>query len=96
MQQPGTEHVFHQFTVRVAGGRRDALRAHLAERGIAARVYYPHPLHTLPLFPASPARTLPETERAAAEVLSLPIWPALAGRVQDRICDAIREFLQDR
>lgn len=91
-EQPGSEHVFHQFTVRIAGGRRDALRTHLERRGIGARVYYPHPLHTLPLFGESPVRALPETERAADEVLSLPIWPALSEAAQDRVCAAIREF----
>jgi dTDP-4-amino-4,6-dideoxygalactose transaminase len=73
------EHVWNQYTIRIGGGRRDALRSQLAAAGVGSEIYYPVPLHlqkcfqTLGYGPGS----LPETERAAREVLSLPIFPEL-------------------
>jgi len=75
----GYEHVFHQYTVRIATDRDRAVRL-LHARGIEARVYYATPLHRQPLFRARQAETrfdLPETDRAAREVVSLPVHPAL-------------------
>jgi len=85
-------HVFHQYTVRVRGGRRDEVRAMLAERGIATMVYYPVPLHRLPVYREGGA-SLPLAERAAQEVLSLPIWPGIPAKVQERVADALRAAL---
>jgi len=72
-------HVFNQYTVRVLGGRRDALRAHLRERGVQTEVYYPTPLHLQPCFESLGYRDgdLPGAERACREVLSLPMFPEL-------------------
>ena len=72
---PGAVHVYHQYTIRVVGLDRDEFAAQLAERGVGTGVYYPVPNHRLPAF----ARhlDLPETERAAREVLSLPVYPSL-------------------
>lgn len=84
-------HVWNQYTIRVADGRRDALRSYLAEYGIGTEIYYPIPLHQQVCFESLgySVGSLPETERAAAEVLSLPIFPELteteAGTVVDRI-----------
>ncbi len=88
----GNEHVFHQYTVRAA--RRDALRAHLSARQIGAAVYYPVPLHAQPCFAqlGYEAGQFPESERACAEVLSLPIYPELAERQRDAVIAAVREF----
>jgi dTDP-4-amino-4,6-dideoxygalactose transaminase len=88
----GSEHVFHQYTLRVPAGRRDAIVAALAEEQIASQIYYPIPVHrTAPYAGAEVA--LPETERACAEVLSLPIWPELAPdevkRVASVLCRAL-------
>ena len=78
----GCTHVFHQYTVRIAGGatRRDRVQKFLAERGVASTVYYPVPLHLQPMYAALGYRTgsLPEAERAAGEALSLPIYPELS------------------
>ena len=68
-------HVYHQYTVRVKHGRRDALRARLAEAGIGTMVYYPVPVHRLPVY-AWPEGSLPQAEAAAEEVVALPIFPA--------------------
>jgi len=92
---PGSEeHVFHQFTLRVQDGRRDALLAHLVADGIGAAVYYPLPLHRQPCFAslASARRALPMTERLAAEVLSLPIYPELGEAREQRVLDSLAVF----
>lgn len=78
-------HVYHQYTVRSA--QRDELREHLADRGVGAGVYYPVPVHRLPSFGLDLA--LPETERAAAEVLSLPVRPDLKPAELDRVVEAV-------
>jgi perosamine synthetase len=70
----GAVHVYHQYTIR--SSERDALQARLAERGVGTGVYYPTPIHRLPSFGLE--LDLPETERAAREVLSLPVHPALS------------------
>jgi aminotransferase EvaB len=82
----GTEHVFHQFTVRTPG--REALRAYLLSKDIACGVLYPVPVHRQPAF-AVEMLSLPETERACAEVLCLPCHPGVTPRDVDRICDEI-------
>jgi dTDP-4-amino-4,6-dideoxygalactose transaminase len=71
------EHVFHQYTVRVA--QREAVSKELAERGIPSTVYYPVPIHLQPIYDSLGYKQgdLPETERASHEVLSLPIYPEL-------------------
>ena len=89
----GATHVYHQYTVRVPGEHRDALQRHLTERGVGSAVYYPTPTHLLPPF-AEGAKdvVLPETARAAAEVISLPIHPALADADLDRIVEAVGSY----
>jgi perosamine synthetase len=88
----GARHVYHQYTVRVAGDR-DALQAALRERGVGSAVYYPTPIHRLkPYLSAdgtADAWKLPETDRAAGEVLSLPIFPTLTTEQLDHIVDAV-------
>jgi dTDP-4-amino-4,6-dideoxygalactose transaminase len=88
----GTEHVFHQFTVRIAGGRRDAAAAALAARGVNTMIYYPKCLHELPVYSAGAGR-FPEAERARAEVLSLPMWPRIDAGTQERVAAALRDTL---
>jgi dTDP-4-amino-4,6-dideoxygalactose transaminase len=88
-------HVFHQYTIRVADGRRDALQKSLEAAGIQTMVYYPIPIHRLPLF-TNLKLDLPETDRAAAEVLSLPIWPQIDPATQERVVAAIGSFMRSR
>ena len=89
---PANEHIFHQYTIRAE--RRDALAAHLRDRGIGCAVYYPTGLHLQPCFAhlGFGRGSLPETERAMAEVLSLPIFPELTAEQQDAVVSAVREF----
>lgn len=72
----GATHVYHQYTIRVVGHDRDAFAAELGARGVGSGVYYPIPNHRLPSFGL--ALDLPQTERAALEVLSLPVHPSLS------------------
>ncbi|MGH7751737.1 MAG: DegT/DnrJ/EryC1/StrS family aminotransferase, partial [Gemmatimonadales bacterium] len=74
--------------------RRDALQAHLKAKGIGSAVYYPVPLHLQPCFAGLGGRTgqCPQAERAAAEVLSLPVYPELTRDQQDQVIEAIRGF----
>lgn len=88
-------HVVHQYTVRILGGRRDAVQAELSERGIQTMVYYPVPCHRLPVLADRAHPALPEAERASAEVLSLPIWPQMTEAVQGRVIEALRDVIQD-
>ena len=89
---PANEHIFHQYTIRAP--RRDALQAHLKARGIGSAVYYPTGLHLQPCFAGLgyTRGSLPATEQAMAEVLSLPIYPELTSGQQDAVISAVEEF----
>ncbi|MGI4828927.1 MAG: DegT/DnrJ/EryC1/StrS family aminotransferase [Janthinobacterium lividum] len=84
--------VFHQYVLRVP--RRDALRAFLTERGIGSEVYYPLPLHLQEslAFLGYRAGDFPIAEKAATEVLALPIYPELREAEVTTVVDAIRSF----
>lgn len=86
-------HVYHQFVVRVP--ERDRVRAAMAERGVATAVYYPLGLHLQPCFAGLGGRTgdLPETERATAELLALPIHPGVTAVQREEVVAALREAL---
>jgi perosamine synthetase len=81
-------HVYHQYTVRVTGDR-DAAQAALAERGVGSAVYYPTPIHRLRPYQDTGPWDLPETDRAAAEVLSVPVYPSLAPAELERVVEAV-------
>ncbi len=85
-------HVFHQYVIRAL--RRDELRAFLAQRGIATEIYYPIPLHLQPSLAYLGYREgdLLEAERAAREVLALPMFPELTASEQSWVVEAIAEF----
>ncbi|MBS0662661.1 MAG: DegT/DnrJ/EryC1/StrS family aminotransferase [Verrucomicrobia bacterium] len=87
----GAEPVWHQFAIRLPA--RDALRVYLADRGIQCGILYPVPVHRQPAF-ADPATQLPETERACAEVLCLPVHPAVTEADVDRVSDEILRWRQ--
>ncbi|MCL6451803.1 MAG: DegT/DnrJ/EryC1/StrS family aminotransferase [Acetobacteraceae bacterium] len=91
-------HVFHQYALRVLSGVRDALREHLAKKGIGTAVYYPVPLHLQEVYRGLGYRLgdLPRAERAAAEVLCLPMFPELRPEQQDRVVEEIAGFFKTR
>ena len=89
---PRAGHVFHQYVIRAP--RRDDLRAHLAAEHIGTEIYYPLPLHlqeSLAFLGYRPG-DFPESERAAAEVLALPIYPELRDDEAETVVDAIHRF----
>lgn len=89
-------HVCHQYVVRTQ--ERDALRAHLADEGIATEIYYPTPIHRQPAFARFAPRegNLPNAECAARESLSLPVHAELSEGDQARVIDAVRGFFARR
>lgn len=85
-------HIYHQFTVRTA--KRDAARKALADAGVASGVYYPIPLHKQPVFEKEYGRlSLPASEAAAREVLSLPIYPQLSDQQLRHVAATLRACL---
>jgi len=89
---PSAHHVFHQYVVRAF--RRDELREFLAARQIGTEVYYPIPLHMQPCFVYLGYREgdFPEAERAAREVLALPMFPELTEQEQKWVVKSIADF----
>ena len=86
----GAVHVYHQYTVRVPEDRDGFVCALREEHQVGSGVYYPIPNHRLPsLAPFAPGLDLPETERAAGEVVSLPVHPSLSAADLDRIVTAV-------
>jgi dTDP-4-amino-4,6-dideoxygalactose transaminase len=85
-------HVFHQYVVRA--NRRDELRQFLTDRKIGTEIYYPIPLHLQPCFAYLGYRQgdLPESERAASEVLALPMFPELTEDEQSWVVENMAEF----
>ena len=93
---PENESIFNQYTVRVMDGRRNELQEFLKARGVGTSVYYPLPLHQQPCFAYLGYRTgqMPESERAAAEVLSLPIFPELTRSQLDEVIAGVHAFFK--
>jgi dTDP-4-amino-4,6-dideoxygalactose transaminase len=86
-------HVYHQFAIRVS--QRDLVQRRLAERGVRTSVYYPLPLHLQPMYQDLGYRPgdFPEAERAAREVLCLPMYPELTDAQVDEVIAACRQSL---
>ncbi|HEX7918985.1 MAG TPA: DegT/DnrJ/EryC1/StrS family aminotransferase [Gemmatimonadales bacterium] len=86
------EHIYHQYTIRAE--RRDALTEHLKAKGIGHKIYYPLALHQQPCFAflGYKSGSLPVTEKATAEVVSLPIYPELTDAQQEAVVAAVRGF----
>jgi len=89
-RRPGAEHVFHQYVIRSSD--RDGLRARLRESGIGTGIHYPVPVHLQPAYAGRIAlgpAACRASERAAAEVLSLPMFPELTDTQVSDVCEAI-------
>ncbi|HET7468734.1 MAG TPA: DegT/DnrJ/EryC1/StrS family aminotransferase [Gemmatimonadales bacterium] len=89
---PANQHIYNQYTIRVP--RRDALQAHLKAKGIGHSIYYPLPLHLQPCFAhlGYQKGSLPHSETASEQVISLPIYPELSLEQQQTVIDAVLEF----
>ena len=89
-------HIFNQYVIRTP--RRDELRAHLAANGVGSEIYYPVPLHAQRCFAYlehDPA-DFPEANRAASEVLALPIYPELTLEQREYVVRQIAGFFGSR
>jgi dTDP-4-amino-4,6-dideoxygalactose transaminase len=86
-------HVFNQYTLRVGGGARDAVMEYMRAEGVGCAVYYPIPLHVQKCFEylGYKAADFPESQRAAAEVLSLPIFAELTGEQITRVATVLAD-----
>jgi dTDP-4-amino-4,6-dideoxygalactose transaminase len=92
VEASGSTHVYHLFVIRAE--QRDALQSHLTARGIGTGLHYPIPLHLQKAYTSlgfAPG-AFPVTEAAAAEILSLPMFPELTAGQVEVVADAIRDF----
>ncbi len=91
---PNSTHVYHQYTLKIKDGKRDALKAYLAEQGIPSMIYYPLPLQEQNAFkPITRAAEALDNSRACAySVLSLPIHTEMTGEIQDQVIEAVEKF----
>ncbi len=88
-----SEHVYHQYTLKVLGGKRDELKEHLNNNGIPSMIYYPIPLYAQDAYKQYHAGTVQETtERLCKEVLSLPMHPNMTRDQADFITSKIKSF----
>lgn len=89
---PYSEHVYHQYTIRIGSNKRNDVHTKLKELGIGTMIYYPTPVHRLPVY-AHLGFQLPYTEQAAREVLSIPIWPKLEHHTQKIIAESLQKAI---
>ncbi len=94
MPAADVDHVYHQYTIRIADGRRDDLQKFLNDNNISTMVYYPMPLHQMKVFGGRSivSGSLPESEKAAKEVLSLPIEPLMTLESMRDVVETIKRF----
>jgi dTDP-4-amino-4,6-dideoxygalactose transaminase len=86
-------HVFHQYTIRITGGKRDKVQQYLTEQGIGTMIYYPIPQDQLPVYKGQ-YEVCQVSDLATQEVLSLPIWPELGEKVIDQVVGILKEGIQ--
>jgi dTDP-4-amino-4,6-dideoxygalactose transaminase len=89
---PNSDHVFHQYTLRVLNGKRDELRNYLNELGIPSMIYYPIPIHKQKPYRSN--QILENTDILSGEVISLPIHTELEKSNQDYVMDNIIKYFK--
>ncbi|HEX2690332.1 MAG TPA: DegT/DnrJ/EryC1/StrS family aminotransferase, partial [Kofleriaceae bacterium] len=91
----GSSPVYHLLVIRVAAARRDAIRDRLGQAGIATAIHYPRPIHLQRAYVhlGQGPGSCPTAERAAGEMISLPMYPDLAPHEVDRVVAAVRAAL---
>jgi dTDP-4-amino-4,6-dideoxygalactose transaminase len=96
-RNPNSTHVFHQYTLQIKNGKRDALRAFLQEQGIPSMIYYPIPLHLQKAYqsPRYKKGDFPVTEMLCASVLSLPMHTELTEDTLEQITNAVLNFFNN-
>lgn len=93
VRHPKSTHVFHQYTLLVKNGQRDALQTHLQQKGVPTMIYYPVPLYAQDAFrPFTDLTHLPVTEQLCQEVLSLPIHTELDSEQLNYIVESVKSF----
>ncbi len=96
-RQPNSTHVFHQYTLLVKNGKRDALQKYLADNGIPSMIYYPVPLYKQEAFKNYyTGADLPVTEQLCKEVLSLPMHTELSSEMQNFIANCVKTFFEEQ
>jgi dTDP-4-amino-4,6-dideoxygalactose transaminase len=91
---PHCHHVFHQYTLRILNGKRDLLANSLKEMGIATMIYYPVCIHQQSVYGGKNFGSFPEAEKAASEVLSIPLWPQMPKEIQTQVVAGLKQFLK--
>jgi len=88
--------VFHQYTIRVPDGKRDALREYLKENDIGSEIYYPLPIHQQGFYEEKLGKqSFPVAEKAAEEVLSIPVHPMLSDEDVKKVAETINAFMAE-
>ncbi|TWT53895.1 Aminotransferase [Rubripirellula amarantea] len=93
-QDPNAFHVWNQYSLRIGSGRRDNLRAYLAEQNVGSEIYYPVPVHEQECYRdlKVASHALTETSRACKEILNLPIFPGLTVSEQERVVETVAGY----
>jgi dTDP-4-amino-4,6-dideoxygalactose transaminase len=90
LEREWAEHVYHLYVVR--SSRREELKSHLAGNGVECLVHYPVPVHRQPAYGELSGASLPQTEAAVEQILSLPVYPEMSDEQVGRVCELIKDF----
>jgi len=90
---PGNRHIWHIYAIQVPADRRDAVMKSMQEHGVGVGVHYPVPIHLQGAFPGHAKGDFPMAERAAAQMISLPLYPELTAAQQEQVAAALKKAL---